>query len=154
MVVRPLIMESWKLSAFNTRTSLDQHLFVRTHVAAYFISLLVCDLIQGVYYSSYLSDIATGTNDPSAIASITNTSWIKLMGVRAGDICVLQGQYVVLDRQSNFTDHSIPGALKQTSDIGIAVWTLVSHYPFALTPELTVPKGYCWSHLLPLVFRT
>jgi len=28
-----------QISAFNTRTSLDQHLFVRMHVAAYFVSL-------------------------------------------------------------------------------------------------------------------
>ena len=35
-----------QFSAFNSRTSLDEHLFVRTHVAAYFISLLLCDLLQ------------------------------------------------------------------------------------------------------------
>jgi hypothetical protein len=38
----------FQFSAFNTRTSLDEHLFVRTHVAAYFISLLLCDLLQSM----------------------------------------------------------------------------------------------------------
>ncbi|KAJ7124978.1 hypothetical protein C8R44DRAFT_781958 [Mycena epipterygia] len=60
------------LSAFNTRSSLDQHLFVRTHVAAYFISLLLSDLIQ-------------------ALGSILNARWIHDMAVVYGDLCVLQG---------------------------------------------------------------
>ncbi|KAJ7209625.1 hypothetical protein GGX14DRAFT_452283 [Mycena pura] len=60
------------LSAFNTRSSLDQHLFVRTHVAAYFISLLFSDMIQ-------------------AIGSILNARWIRDMAVEVGDICTLQG---------------------------------------------------------------
>ncbi|KAJ6558498.1 hypothetical protein DFH09DRAFT_1036992 [Mycena vulgaris] len=60
------------LSAFNTRSSGDQHLFVRTHVAAYFISLLLSDLIQ-------------------ALGSILNARWIRDMGVVVGDVCVLQG---------------------------------------------------------------
>ncbi|KAJ7314237.1 hypothetical protein DFH08DRAFT_895814 [Mycena albidolilacea] len=63
------------LSAFNTRSwSTDKypHLFVRTHVAAYFISLLFSDLIQ-----------ATG--------SILNVRWIRDMAVEVGDVCTLQG---------------------------------------------------------------
>lgn len=60
------------LSAFNTRSSIDQHLFVRTHVAAYFISLLLSDLIQ-------------------ALGSILNARWIHDMAVVVGDVCVLQG---------------------------------------------------------------
>ncbi|KAJ6593635.1 hypothetical protein B0H19DRAFT_1091328 [Mycena capillaripes] len=62
------------LSAFNTRSSVDKHLFVRTHVAAYFISLLFSDLIQ-------------------AIGSILNVKWIRDMAVEVGDICVLQGVF-------------------------------------------------------------
>jgi len=62
------------ISAFNTRTSPNQHLFVRTHVAAYFVSLLLCDLLQ-------------------AIGSILNANWIRQMGVEVGDICVLQGVF-------------------------------------------------------------
>ncbi|KAF8185602.1 hypothetical protein K438DRAFT_2155481 [Mycena galopus ATCC 62051] len=63
------------LSAFNTRSwSSHQHphLFVRTHVAAYFISLLLSDLIQ-------------------AIGSILNARWIRDMAVAVGDTCTLQG---------------------------------------------------------------
>jgi len=61
------------LSAFNTRSSLDkQHLFIRTHVAAYFISLLLSDLIQ-------------------AIGSILSARWTHDMAVVVGDFCTLQG---------------------------------------------------------------
>lgn len=36
-----------QISAWNTRKSVNPHLFVRSHVAAYFVSLLWCDLMQG-----------------------------------------------------------------------------------------------------------
>ncbi|KAK0226182.1 hypothetical protein IW262DRAFT_745741 [Armillaria fumosa] len=60
------------ISAFTTRSSLDEHLFVRTHIAAYFICLLVSDLIQ-------------------AIASILNAAWVQSSGVHAGPLCTIQG---------------------------------------------------------------
>ncbi|KAK0454712.1 hypothetical protein EV421DRAFT_1896629 [Armillaria borealis] len=60
------------VSAFTTRSSLDEHLFVRTHIAAYFICLLVSDLIQ-------------------AIASILNAAWVQSSGVHAGPLCTIQG---------------------------------------------------------------
>ncbi|KAJ7502845.1 hypothetical protein B0H11DRAFT_1986600 [Mycena galericulata] len=60
------------LSAFNTRSSLDKHLFIRTHVSAYFISLLLSDLIQ-------------------ALGSVLNSTWIRDMAVVVGDVCTLQG---------------------------------------------------------------
>ncbi|KAJ7078845.1 hypothetical protein B0H15DRAFT_788534 [Mycena belliarum] len=68
------LLAAISLSAFNTRSSSNQHLFVRTHVAAYFISLLISDLIQ-------------------ALGSIVgNAKWISDMAVVAGDVCVLQGE--------------------------------------------------------------
>ncbi|KAG9220987.1 hypothetical protein CCMSSC00406_0002413 [Pleurotus cornucopiae] len=60
------------LSAFNTRNWKDQNLFVRTHVAAYFISLLLCDFFQ-------------------AVGSILGATWIRQMGVHYGSTCVAQG---------------------------------------------------------------
>ncbi|KAF7428540.1 hypothetical protein PC9H_007764 [Pleurotus ostreatus] len=60
------------LSAFNTRSWKDQNLFVRTHVAAYFISLLLCDFFQ-------------------AVGSILGATWIRQMGVHYGSTCVAQG---------------------------------------------------------------
>ncbi|KAJ7718011.1 hypothetical protein DFH07DRAFT_973410 [Mycena maculata] len=60
------------LSAFNTRSSIDKHLFIRTHVAAYFISLLLSDFIQ-------------------AIGSIMNARWIHDMSVVVGHACTFQG---------------------------------------------------------------
>jgi len=66
------LLSALSLSSLNTRTSLDKHLFVRTHVAAYFICLLLCDLLQ-------------------AMGSIINVRWINRMGVESGNICILQG---------------------------------------------------------------
>ncbi|KAJ7110857.1 hypothetical protein C8R44DRAFT_985589 [Mycena epipterygia] len=60
------------LSAFNTRSLPQQHLFLRSHAAAYFISLLICDLIQST-------------------ASIMNAQWIRDMAVETGTLCVVQG---------------------------------------------------------------
>ncbi|KAJ7366126.1 hypothetical protein DFH08DRAFT_833553 [Mycena albidolilacea] len=62
------------LSAFNTRSTPthQQHLFLRTHAAAYLISLLICDMIQSV-------------------ASIMNARWILDMAVETGTLCVIQG---------------------------------------------------------------
>jgi len=60
------------LSAFNTRKSTDQNLFLRTHVAAYFISLLLCDLMQ-------------------AVGSIMNEKWVQHMEVYVGSFCTIQG---------------------------------------------------------------
>jgi len=101
------------LSAFNTRGSLDNHLFVRTHVAAYFVSLLLCDFIQ-------------------AVGSIINTVWLHRMGVYFGETCVLQG------------------VLKQTSDIGTALWTLVIaiHTFCLLFLELKTRAFVLWITLL------
>ncbi|KAF8909865.1 hypothetical protein CPB85DRAFT_707975 [Mucidula mucida] len=60
------------LSAFNTRSSGGEHLFVRTHVAAYFICLLVSDLFQ-------------------AIGSLMNATWVRESMVYVGDTCTAQG---------------------------------------------------------------
>ncbi|KAJ7697898.1 hypothetical protein B0H17DRAFT_1051538 [Mycena rosella] len=60
------------LSAFNTRSTHQEHLFLRTHAAAYFICLLICDMIQSV-------------------ASIMNANWILNMAVETGTLCVIQG---------------------------------------------------------------
>ncbi|KAF8893925.1 hypothetical protein BD779DRAFT_1660755 [Infundibulicybe gibba] len=103
----------WQLSAFNTRGSLDQHLFVRTHVAAYFVSLLICDLLQ-------------------ALGSILNLRWIQAIAIEYGDICVLQG------------------VLKQTSDVGTAVWTLVIglHTFCLLFLEMRLRRFALWGTLI------
>jgi len=42
------ILTYCKISAFNTRKLVDRHLFVRTHIATYFLCLLVCDCLQGL----------------------------------------------------------------------------------------------------------
>jgi len=63
------------LSAFNTRTwktHQHPHLFLRSHVAAYLISLLFSDIIQ-------------------AVGSILNARWMLDMTVVVGDVCTIQG---------------------------------------------------------------
>jgi len=60
------------LSAYNTRKSTNKSMFVRTHVAAYFISLLLCDLMQ-------------------AVGSIMNEKWVQNKAVYLGNFCTTQG---------------------------------------------------------------
>jgi len=61
------------LSAFHTRSyKKEEHLFVRTHVAAYFVSLLCCDFIQ-------------------AIGSLYNSRWVLLGAVVLDQSCTVQG---------------------------------------------------------------
>ena len=42
------------MSAFNTRTVKSPHMFVRTHVAFYFVSLLVSDILQCEFLSLFV----------------------------------------------------------------------------------------------------
>ncbi|KAF7337234.1 Git3 domain-containing protein [Mycena sanguinolenta] len=63
------------VSAFNTRswnTDKHPHLFVRSQVAAYFISLLLSDLVQ-------------------TLGSILNVKWIGDRAVAVGEVCTVQG---------------------------------------------------------------
>ncbi|KAI0793923.1 hypothetical protein C8Q74DRAFT_543605 [Fomes fomentarius] len=60
------------ISAFNTRKSKAQNLFVRSHVAAYFISLLLCDVAQ-------------------AVGSIMSIRWVNQMAVSYEPYCTVQG---------------------------------------------------------------
>ncbi|KAJ2931304.1 hypothetical protein H1R20_g5841, partial [Candolleomyces eurysporus] len=60
------------LSAWNTRHSTDRFLFVRTNAAAYFISLMVCWLIQ-------------------SIGSIMDSHWLKDNTIIPGSFCTAQG---------------------------------------------------------------
>lgn len=60
------------LSTFNSRKSLNQHIIVHNQIAGYFVSLLLCNLIQ-------------------AVASIMSAHWINAMGVHVGSLCVAQG---------------------------------------------------------------
>ncbi|RXW21328.1 hypothetical protein EST38_g4524 [Candolleomyces aberdarensis] len=60
------------LSAWNTRHSTDRFLFVRTNAAAYFISLMVCWLIQ-------------------SIGSIMDSHWLKDNDIVPGSFCTAQG---------------------------------------------------------------
>ncbi|KZT10984.1 uncharacterized protein LAESUDRAFT_755612 [Laetiporus sulphureus 93-53] len=60
------------ISAWNTRKSVNPHLFVRSHVAAYFVSLLLCDLLQ-------------------AFGSILNMRWVANGEIIAGHYCTFQG---------------------------------------------------------------
>lgn len=60
------------LSAWNTRRSEDRFLFVRTHAAAYFVSLMICWVLQ-------------------CIGSIMNTHWLRESAIFSGSLCTAQG---------------------------------------------------------------
>ncbi|EMD37535.1 hypothetical protein CERSUDRAFT_114165 [Gelatoporia subvermispora B] len=60
------------LSAWNTRKSAHQNLFIRSRVAAYFISLLLCNLCQG-------------------IGSLMNARWYANQAVSYEPFCTAQG---------------------------------------------------------------
>ncbi|VDC04993.1 unnamed protein product [Peniophora sp. CBMAI 1063] len=59
-------------SAVKTRSSDDPNLFVRTHVASYFVSLLLCCFFQ-------------------AVGGIMSSNWIRRNGVFEGSYCTAQG---------------------------------------------------------------
>ncbi|KAF8267937.1 hypothetical protein EI94DRAFT_1579359 [Lactarius quietus] len=60
------------MSAFNTRMVKNPNMFVRTHVVYYFVSLLLCDILQ-------------------AIGSIMNSAWINNQAVLYVSLCTAQG---------------------------------------------------------------
>lgn len=66
------LLGALSISALNTRSSNNPNLFVRSHVVTYFVSLLMCDLLQ-------------------AIGSIMTAAWAKSMSVDAGTLCTAQG---------------------------------------------------------------
>jgi hypothetical protein len=66
------LLSSFVISAFYARHSNDQPLFVRSHIGAYFISLLACDSLR-------------------AIGSIMSAHWLRKNGVEAGAFCTTQG---------------------------------------------------------------
>ncbi|KZT72145.1 hypothetical protein DAEQUDRAFT_809405 [Daedalea quercina L-15889] len=67
-----LLLGALAISAWNTRKSVNPHLFVRSHVAAYFVSLLWCDLMQ-------------------AFAAMLSVRWLSAGAVTMGPYCTYQG---------------------------------------------------------------
>ncbi|KAF9020464.1 hypothetical protein BDZ89DRAFT_1138632 [Hymenopellis radicata] len=117
-----------QLSAFNTRSSGGEHLFVRTHVAAYFICLLVSDLFQGLPFFQ-------PEPQPTEFRSYRftlNATWVRESMVYVGDTCTAQG------------------VLKQISDVSIAFWTLVIaiHTFCLLVLELHLRQFVLWVTLI------
>ncbi|KAH8079426.1 hypothetical protein BXZ70DRAFT_960875 [Cristinia sonorae] len=66
------LLISIAISAWNTRKSINPHMFVRSHACAYLLSMLFCDLLQ-------------------AIGSIMSAAWIDRNTVEFGATCVTQG---------------------------------------------------------------
>ncbi|KAI9064117.1 hypothetical protein FKP32DRAFT_1591529 [Trametes sanguinea] len=60
------------VSAYNTRNSPSPNLFVRSHVAAYFVSMLLCEVMQ-------------------TVGSIMNVRWFNQMAVTYEPYCTVQG---------------------------------------------------------------
>jgi len=66
------LLAALAISAWNTRKSVNPHLFVRSHVAAYFVSLLWCDLMQ-------------------AFSAMLSVRWLNEGAVTMGSYCTYQG---------------------------------------------------------------
>jgi hypothetical protein len=66
------LLSAIAMSAFNTRKVKNPEMFVRTHVAFYFVSLLLSDILQSV-------------------GSIMNATWMRDSAVVYGSLCTAQG---------------------------------------------------------------
>ena len=87
--------------------------FIRTHVAAYFVSLLITDLLQ-------------------AIGSIMNARWTSAMSATYGEFCVAQGEYSIAPPLLTVLNFHTIGVIKQMSDVGTATWSV---YEFTTNSE-------------------
>ncbi|KAL6310313.1 hypothetical protein BKA93DRAFT_721467, partial [Sparassis latifolia] len=102
------LLTALAVSAFNTRKSVNPHLFVRSHVAAYFSSLLISDVIQ-------------------AFGSLMNARWHNEMGVTYGSFCVAQGvikQLADLGTSSDATDIPVQVIALHTFLVVFMRWNL------------------------------
>jgi hypothetical protein len=79
-----------QVSAYHTRGAApNARLFVRTHVAAYFISLLFCDILQGALRA--LFSALPQYSGTTAVGSIMSTKWVIEHNVYFGTYCQIQG---------------------------------------------------------------
>ncbi|KAF8513966.1 hypothetical protein JB92DRAFT_178977 [Gautieria morchelliformis] len=83
-----VLLIALSISGYKTLRTPRDHRYMRTHVVAYFISLLICDII-------------------SAVGSLMTAHWISRGGVFLDGFCTAQG------------------ALKNTGNVGTALWTMV-----------------------------
>lgn len=79
-------------------------MFVRTHVAFYFVSLLLSDILQGESlfvhsltraHSSWMPSL-TCPHLFAAISSIMNSAWLREGAVVYGSLCTAQGGHCSL----------------------------------------------------------
>ncbi|THH19613.1 hypothetical protein EW146_g1576 [Bondarzewia mesenterica] len=88
-----------------SRTSLPRH----THIAAYFTSLLLSNMIQ-------------------AIGMLINIHWVIHGGVFSGSLCSVQGPSALppfLIRSFDGNPETITGAFKQAGNVGAALWSFM-----------------------------
>jgi hypothetical protein len=64
------------MSAFNTRTVKNPKMFVRTHVAFYFVSLLLSDILQGElpFVRVYVPCMRFMGREPDTAAAVEQTT--------------------------------------------------------------------------------
>ncbi|KIJ35606.1 hypothetical protein M422DRAFT_262199 [Sphaerobolus stellatus SS14] len=112
------------VAASKTFRQPSENRFMRTHVIAYFVSLLFCDVI-------------------SATGSLMNGTWVSQSAVSLGQICTAQG------------------ALKNTGNVGSAMWSMViAIHTFCLLVlkwrssdrVLYVTLGLVWAFIALVVF--
>ena len=89
--VASVLLSDIQLSAFRTRSSTDPNLFVRTHSAIFFISLVVCTAFQGMLLSNHYTYTTISHRLSSAVGGLLTSNWIRERGVHAGAACTTQG---------------------------------------------------------------
>jgi hypothetical protein len=74
---------------------------MRTHVVAYFVSLLLCDAISGELTACSIADVVLFY---LAMGSLMSGAWVSHGGLHLNALCTAQG------------------ALKNTGNVGSALW--------------------------------
>ncbi|KZT37254.1 hypothetical protein SISSUDRAFT_987947, partial [Sistotremastrum suecicum HHB10207 ss-3] len=111
------------ISGYRTLTSPKEHFFVRTHIAAYFVSLLICDLAQ-------------------AIGSMINARWAHDQSVSLDGLCTIQG---AMKNGGNV------GTALWTLVIAIHTWTLLFLRIRPSTPILYATLAGVWSLIICVI---
>jgi hypothetical protein len=107
----------------------------------------MCDLLQGMFVGTSFYTSATSVG--LAVGSIMNQKWVQDMEVLVGHFCTIQG-----DLCSHFHCEASAelgaGAVKQASDVGSAIFTLVSAcslFQSRMYPLIPNPDP-CSTHIL------
>jgi len=98
-----LLPSNPQVSAVQSRRSLDKTLFVRAQVAIYFVSLLICNLVQ-------------------AIGGLLSTAWLVEGGVYVGVACTAQAVSLQIGNVWKFLSFA------EKSEHSLLLWSQIGLY--------------------------